>query len=302
LWVTSAGTACGIAEYTARLRCGVPFARLTATMPDLSNRGVVHVQHEPNLMDDTTLEHFTALARDRGVPVAITQHAVAGWAAMWEHNAQALVAATSGGALLLRERHPDARVVHIPLGCETWCPPRKTRRGRTIGLFGFPGWHKGFARLTEAVRGIDACDVLLVAYHPTGPASLPDWPSDVPLRWENEWIPLPEVAARLAAETDVLVFHYDEVGHRSASSAVTLGLSTGVPVLTSATDWFADLGPAVHRAGTEADTLASGLEQLLEDDDLRELTTTAAREYCVANSWSHVVARHVDLWSSLEAT
>jgi glycosyltransferase involved in cell wall biosynthesis len=187
-------------------------------------------------------------------------------------------------------------VVHIPLGCETWSLPRKRRRGRTIGCFGFPGRHKGLERLGGALRKLGGCDIVLFS-HRFDPAST--WPAELPLRVETGWLALPEVAGRLAAEADVLVFHYDEIPHASASSAVLLGLSTGVPVLASATSWFADLGAAVHRA--EPDALAAELERLLEDDDLRATTTASAREYCAEHSWSRIAARHVDLWNSIEA-
>src|SRR5438034_9449822 len=87
---------------------------------------------------------------------------------------------------------------------------------------------------------------------------------------ETDWLPLHEVAAQLAARADVLVFHYDEFEHNSASSAVLVGLSTGVPVLTSATNWFDDHGDAVYRADRNADGLAAGLARLLEDGELRD--------------------------------
>ncbi|MCU1424073.1 MAG: Spore coat polysaccharide biosynthesis protein SpsA, partial [Microbacteriaceae bacterium] len=83
------------------------------------------------------------------------------------------------------------------------------------------------------------------------------------------------------------------------SSAVLLGLSTGVPVITSDTPWFEDLGAAVYRAGRGTADLVAGLERLFDDDALRDRTTTAARAYCADNSWSRIAARHVDLWNSL---
>jgi glycosyltransferase involved in cell wall biosynthesis len=301
LWAPTAGSACGIADYTARLQRSVPAARLTVAEPTLGSTGVVHVQHEPSIIDGLKLERFTAQARARGTAVAITEHSVFDRPSPWERDARALVAATSAGAARLRARHPDLKVSHIPLGCETWTFPRKARRGRTVGFFGFPGPHKGLGRLADVLRRVPGCDLVLYA-NPSagGELTAADWPAHVPVRLQPDWIPLARVAAQLAAEADVLVFHYDEVAHVSASSAAILGLSTGVPVLTSATTWFEDLGPAVHRAGTDAAGLAAGLDLLLDDDELRARTVAAAREYCVANSWSRTGARHVELWNSLE--
>jgi|GEM_PF-871599 len=310
LWVPTLGTACGIAETTARLQRNLPSVRLTKQEPPIGVSGIVHVQHEPSIIDDRRLERFTAQARERGLAVAVTENSVFDRPSPWERNVQALVTTTTAGAALLRQRHPNLRVVVIPLGCETWAFPRKESRGRTIGFFGFPGPHKGLDRLGRAVRRLPDCEVVLYAHHPNPhPPGLADWPIDIPPRWERQWLPLPQIAAQLAAETDVLVFPYDEVAHRSASSAALVGLSTGVPVLTSDTTWFADLGPAVHRyvasggPGSSGDdsALADALEQLLDDDALRNETTAAAREYCVAHSWSRIAARHVDLWNSFES-
>ena len=302
LWVTTAGRPCGIAAYTARLQRSLPAVRVSATPPGVQRGEIVHIQHEPSIMDDQSLERFMVQARTAGTAVAITEHAVEGRLSHWERHARALVAATRAGAARLRARHPSIPVVHIPLGCETWSFPRKARRGRTIGFFGFPGGYKGYSRMVNALRLLPGCDVLMFGYGVSAHESLRAWPDDVPVHCELDWLPLPEVAAQLAARADVLVFHYDEFEHNSASSAVLVGLSTGVPVLTSATNWFDDHGDAVHRAGRDAAELAAGLERLLEDDELRDRIVTAAHEYCVNNSWARTAARHVDLWNSFEVS
>lgn len=301
MWIPTLGAACGIGESVARLHRNLPSVRVCTDEPSITSSGLVHVQHEPSIFDDRLLERFMVRAKQSHVPIVVTEHSVFDHPATWEHLAGALVTTTSAGAALLRRRHPGVRVEVIPLGCECWAPPARSTRGLTIGFFGFPGSHKGLDLLAGAARRIPGCDVVLYAHH-TGPVppALAGWPSEVPLRWERAWYPMPEIAARLASETDVLAFPYREVPHRSASSAATLGLSTGVPVLTSDTTWFADLGDAVVRVGADVDALTDGLSRLLHDDDLRERTTAAARAYCSDNSWSRVAARHVDLWNSFE--
>jgi glycosyltransferase involved in cell wall biosynthesis len=301
LWIPSLGRACGIAETTERLHRNVPSVRLTAAEPTPGSQGLVHVQHEPSIIDARQLEHFVARARSRGRAVLVTEHSVFDRPEAWEQGASALVAATTAGAAVVRRRNPTVRVEMIPLGCETWTPVRKRERGRTIGFFGFPGSHKGLHRLAAAARRIPGSEVVLYAHH-DGPAppAVAQWPGDVALRWERAWLPMPELAARLAAETDLLALPYAPVAHHSASSAVLLALSTGVPVLTSDTTWFADLGAAVHRVGDGEDELADGLARLLDDDVLRRRVTDAAREHCADHSWSRIAARHVDLWNSME--
>jgi glycosyltransferase involved in cell wall biosynthesis len=284
------------------LRRNLPSVRVCRDEPALTPPGIVHVQHEPGILDDRRLARFAAGARERRLSVVVTEHSVYDRPSVWEPLVRALVTTTIAGGRLLKRRHPGQRVEVIPLGCETWSLPRKSSRGATIGFFGFLGNHKGLGRLAAAARLIPGSEVLLLAHH-TGPvpAVIDAWPPDVPLRWERDWQSIPDIAGRLAAEADVLAFPYDEVAHRSASSAAVLGLSTGVPVLTTDTTWFADLGQAVVRVDADVPAIAGGLRRLLEDDDLRERTTLAARAHCTANSWSRIAARHVDLWNSFES-
>ena len=293
LWSPSDGTACGVAEYASRLRRACPDARLSALEPVSRAGSVVHVQHEPGILDDGRLGRFVSRAKSDGAKVVVTEHTVWPSAAPWEEQVDALVAGTAEGARRLRERYPGRRVEHIPLGCETWFPARKRGRGRTVAFFGFPAPHKGLGALAAALTTVPGGDLLIYGHAAADAA--PSWPDTVPVRWVREWLPLSRVAAALAAEADVLVFWYDELPHASASSAALLGLATGVPVLTSPTTWFADLGPAVYRPAD----LAAGLERLLDDDGLRDDVVRAARDHCDRHRWSHIAARHVDLWNSL---
>src|SRR5439155_15705724 len=114
--------------YSARLQRSLPSVRISSAAPAVQRGAIVHVQHEPSIMDDKLLERFMARARRVGTAVAVTEHAVHDRPLPWERYARALVAATSAGAARLRTRYPSIPVVHIPLGCETWSFPRKARR------------------------------------------------------------------------------------------------------------------------------------------------------------------------------
>lgn len=288
IWSPSDGTECGVAEYARRLHRALPGATLTRRA-DRRLGGVVHVQHEPGILDDESLRRMAGTGPGA---VAVTAHSVWPHRAPWENRVDALVTTTSAGARALRDRNPGIRVEHIPLGCETWRPPRKRSRGRTVAFFGFPGPHKGLGELAGAVHGLPGCDLIL---HSAGDpaASLPAMPAGT--RWERSWWPLTRITAWLAAEADALVLWYDEVPHFSASSAALIGLAAGVPVLGSPTPWFADLGPAVYRPAE----LRPGLERLLEDDELRAGLVRAGHDHCERHRWSRIADQHADLWNSL---
>ena len=298
LLVPSWGTPCGVAEYAAHLVEALPGLRVAAAAPAPGDASVLHVQHQHSLIADGDLVEVVDAARRAGVPTVVTQHTVAAWGSPWEEGADALVALSRDGADRLRARRPRARVEHIPPGCPTWFPERKARGGRVIGAFGFLAPHKGFWALLDVLRARPETELLLFS-HARQPEVAARWEAaaaGLPVRRISDYLPVHEVARRLAAEADVLAFWYDEQEHRDASFAARIGLATGVPVLTSPTSWFRDLDGTTYQPAS----LVAGIDRLLDDSALRDELTEAAREYCHANSWSRVAQRHLALWNALD--
>jgi glycosyltransferase involved in cell wall biosynthesis len=272
--------------------------RVDAEEPDLARTRVLHVQHQYGLYDEASLARSCARASQAGVPVVVTEHMVRPDAPPCERDADVLLSMSQAGVQTLRQRWPAKRVEHLPHGCATWFPRRKRRRGRVLGAFGFMGPHKGFVRMLDVLRSRD--DVRMVLY--SAAQSAEDearWSSlahGLPVRREARLLPVEEIATRLAAEADVLVFWYDEADFPSVSGAVRVGLASGVPVLTSPTTWFADLREVTYQPAD----LEQGVRHLLEDTKLRANLVEAATAYCHAHSWTRIAERHVALWRSLE--
>lgn len=118
----------------------------------------------------------------------------------------------------------------------------------------------------------------------------------VAIRRVRAYLPVEEIARRLAAEADILVFWYRQVPYAVASYAVRIGMATGVPVLTSLTNWFSDLSEVTFQSAQ----LLTGVQQLLDDTPLRERIIEQARDYCQTHTWSQVAQRHQELWRTLE--
>lgn len=300
LWAPSLGLACGVAEYTTHLVGALNVARATERVPDLREVRVLHVQHEGGIFDDAELTRHLQEARRCRIPVAVTEHSIGPTAHAWERDTDVLISLTEQGASQLRRRWPGHRVEHIPHGCPTWFPPRKPSTGRTIGAFGFLQPYKGFWQLLDALRALPGSDLLLFSH-----AKCPDlerrWAeaaSGLPVRHVAEFLPSAEIAHRLAAEADILVFWYEDAPLASASGAIRVGLATGVPVLASPTNWFSDLTDATY----QPDNLIEGARRLLEDEPLRQRLSAAARAYCGLNSWPRIAERHRVLWQTLEST
>jgi glycosyltransferase involved in cell wall biosynthesis len=296
--VPSWQTACGIAEYTKHLAENMMGVTVASRSPELTSARLLHIQHEPSLFNDAALTAEVRKARAHRVPVVITEHAVGHEFAVWEGEADALIALTETGAQRLRARCPAKRVEYLPHGCPTWFPPRKKKRERVIGAFGFLAPNKGFWRLLEVLRALPDTELVLVS-HAKYPAMEVRWAKAVaglPVRHYKDFLPIAEAARLLASETDILVYWYDDINHASASGAVRVGLATGVPVLASPTTWFEELRDVTF----QPPDLVAGIKCLLDDPALGQELTAAARDYCHENSWQRTAERHLALWQSLE--
>jgi glycosyltransferase involved in cell wall biosynthesis len=300
MWVPSWGERCGIAEYASHLAASLPGMRVTRTVPDLRAVRVLHVEHEPSLVSDTDLQRTVQEAAARGIPVSVNQHAVLRTARAWERDADLLLTTNPAGAALLRERWPSKWVEHVPHGCPTWFPPRKRERGRVIGAFGFLAAHKGFWELLEALRVLRGAELVLYSYAkgPQEELAFEEAAEGLPVRRISSFLPEEEIARRLAAEADALVFWYRPTAWASTSGAARVGLATGVPVLTSASPLFSDLRDVTY----QPDNLIDGVERLFADDALRRRLIDAARRFCHEHSWPRTAERHRALWRTLERT
>lgn len=297
LCVPSWRSACGIAEYSAHLAAAVGNIAVSADIPDMRGVRVLHIQHEHSLWNGADLLQAVFAARGANVPVVITEHAVDHLPRPWEDQADVLIAHTPEGVRRLRKRWPHQRVEHIPHGCPEWFPPRKPTRGRTIGVFGFLERHKGFWRLLDVLTALPGSELLMFS-HARDPALAAQWEQDargLAVRRCSDFLPAGEVARRLAAEADVLVFWYDQVQTASASGAVRIGLASGVPVLTAPVNWFQD----VRETTFQPDDLLQGVERLLTDTSLRNRLAEAAASFCHRHSWSRTASRHRELWRKL---
>jgi glycosyltransferase involved in cell wall biosynthesis len=298
LWVPSWKSPCGIAEYTAHLVENMSNVRVTNHPPDLTGVRLLHIQHENCLLKDPEISHVVREAHIRHIPVIVTEHSLQSAIQAWEGDADVLVTHTTQGADHLRSHWPAKCIEHIPHGCPTWFPPRKTRRGRVIGAFGFLERHKGFRCLLDLLRVMPDTELLMFS-HAKSPELDAQWEANaqgLPVRRIKDFLSSAEAARRLAAEADILVYWYNDIDLAPASGAVRVGLATGVPVLTSPTRWFADLQEATY----QPQNLIVGVQRLFEDVSLRERLTASAREYCHENSWSRTAERHLALWRRFE--
>jgi glycosyltransferase involved in cell wall biosynthesis len=297
VWVPSWKTHCGISEYTAHLQEHLSNIRITGSPPDPYGSELIHIQHEHSLFDDAQLTEQIRRFRKLNLDTIVTEHAVLDRPAEWEKESDILVALTPDGTEMLRKRWPGKRIEHIPHGCPTWFPPRKKSVGKVIGTFGFLEHYKGFWKLLEVLRELEGSELLMFSYAKSAQIEA-EWnlaSRGLPVQRIADFLPAREIARRLASRADILVFWYDDKPLLSVSGAVRVGLATGVPVLVSSSKWFWDVKEATY----QPDNLVEGIRRLIEDRDLRNQLSEAARDFCFENSWENIARRHVELWQSL---
>src|SRR5262249_13034366 len=91
--------------------------------------------------------------------------------------------------------------------------------GRVIGAFGFLAQYKGFWKLLDIVRETPGAELVLYSHAKSEPleASWREAAKNLPVRRIEDYLPAEEIARRLAAEADILVYWYSETSTISAS-------------------------------------------------------------------------------------
>jgi glycosyltransferase involved in cell wall biosynthesis len=295
------GPADGLAgPYAAALAASLPSVRIVTGPPDLASTRLLQIEHEPDRFDETLLTRQVQQAAAAGVPVVVTEHVVGQEAGAWERDADVLAALTAPEAAVLQARWAGKRVELLPAGCP---PPAATARagpGPVVGVFGPGGDRDGCWALLLGLTGLPGAELLVLGPpgRPEQERRLQEEAAGLLVRRER---PPPEpgaLAPWLAARTDALVFWPDEpdpLAVAAATRAVRAGLASGVPTITPATAWFADVAEATH----QPEHPVEGVHRVLADPPLRDRLAAAARDYCRQWSWSQVAKRHLSLWRSL---
>lgn len=277
--------------YAAQLAAVTAFARLHEQPCAAWRAQTLHVQHSPNAVDEVELAQQLQRARQKGIPVLVTEHAVAETAAAWEQQADVLVASTRRGVERLKARWPHKQVELLLPGCHPWRPARRPRRGRTLAVIGQPALKQGLSPLLAALRAHSGTELLVFTPSPPCEQEL----QALPVRWTA----LPSADAglleQLGTAADVVVFWYDDSPYVSTSYFARIALASGVPVLSSRAAVFADLAGAVF----QPEDLAAGLEELLTHPALGVELADAARAYCEKTPWKQVAEQHLALWRML---
>lgn len=168
-----------------------------------------------------------------------------------------------------------------------------------VGCFGFFFAHKGIHSLIESIallRGrwpkirlrlanaafprVDSQSELRRCHETATRLGLLDC-----IEWHTDFLEEDTVIA-LLAQTDLIVLPYADTPE-SASGALRVALASGVPVATSGAGIFDEAEGAVRRLpGSSPAQLASSLDAILRDHDLRSEIVRSAAQWLYCRRWS----------------
>lgn len=331
--VTSWGRPCGVAEYTRSLVEGMTvLGHHAVVVGDLGqaartihehNLNLVHVQYEYSLYDPL---HLRAVLKDLqrcNVRLVATAHSFLPH--LGDHNLafrQIFLRTVVHSEEMRREMAasgiPVDRLQVIPMGARKHpLSPREEVRlalglgqGPVLGYFGFAYPHKGIQNLAlaaESLRerypGLRCLILASAAPNPTSRQAFQEVHAMLDARGlgdvvkvEDRYLPEAEVVRQLSA-SDLVVLPYAEYPAHQISAAVRTAMAAGRPVITTRTIPFSDLNDEVYKVpDNRPETIARGVQEVLENHTLQEALVSAAFRYLGENTWPKVAARHLHLY------
>lgn len=111
VWCPSAGTPCGIAEYTRSWTAHTARCRVANQAAPTVN-SVLHLEHHTGIVNDEEVLQVVRRCRQRNTHVSITMHTVEECPRSFEEEADVLIALHPKGAERLQHRHAGKQVVY----------------------------------------------------------------------------------------------------------------------------------------------------------------------------------------------
>ena len=304
LWTPTLNTRCGISEYTQYLGQYAD-AELWSNLEDHSGPftdGLVHIQHEHGYFNAPYRLTAYMLRKCPTIPWIVTEHTVRRGTSpeAFELHADTIVVHTASQYRIVKRR-ATVPVVRIPHGVfDLNVAPKERSDSFVIGAFGFMTRTKGFHKLVDFIESHPKYRLLLLSslqVQGTFQKKLQKRIKTIPnIIHNSNFLHQDQILETIRNEMDALVYWYSEPSGRvlSASGAINLGLSTGVPILGTHTSWFKDL-PVLTDSSLE-----NGIKRLFIDKEIYREQSERQLEYAHQNSWRVTAQRHEDLWRELK--
>lgn len=300
----------GVDVYIVRLkRLGLKTIQYFETLATrrIPEVDVIHVQHEYGLYKGGEGAFFSRLRQRSGTtPIVTTMHGVAS-------PIPDEIVSNNSDAVIVHNEFCRERFIHdctvIPHGvhpAET-LPMEEAKEklgleGPVVTVFGFIGPYKGYE---EAIRtiGLEFPDVTLLAaggWHVDLETTyiqkmkmVADQIAPGQVKWTG-WIEAEDLPAVFGSSDVVLYCNR----YATESGALLTSIGYGRCVLARAIPMVREKEGTVKTFKTDAE-LILGLEELLQNPELRAGYEEGARKYAREHSWDRIAEKHMDLYGEL---
>jgi len=276
MFCKSAGTKCGIADYSTALYTGfnenpthLANSLLAGnesiyynTVLDKYDVNIVHVQLEYQFMSPKRLEILAKYCKDANMKLVVTMHTVNPRA--WDYhevlirnNVNIIVSSPIMRDVLINccgFSKDNNKITVIPMGIkpDECIKPEKKLEKPTIGFFGFCYFHKGVDKLAYYAKNRPDVDFLVFSTKPDNDSGYFVRCKELVKRldisnfnWVEDYLPENEIVKKLS-ETTAIFLPYSEYGGYGVSAAIRTCLKAGTPIMTLKNSFFMDV---VHYEG-----------------------------------------------------
>jgi len=324
---SSLGLPCGIGNYTDDLAKALDknganilltnniknFRSIEAFKPDL-----VNIQFEYSLYHIHELNRFLNRLRRMKITSAITMHGWSDWSVedndIIEHKVDKIIVSNLRlkRRLIERGNSPD-KIIIIPMGFRNFKLEdrdkvrerlRVDKDRKMVGMYGFFETWKGFDKGVKAIGILqkEYPDIsLLIRSFSKGyeMAKTAEKSFEAVVKEEGVevievggrgmYLPLDKIASALHA-CNALLYPYQELFTYSSSAAIRDGISSFVPIASSAISFFEDIpDDCVLKVKTNNPReIAIAISEIFEREDLREQMVTKQKELVERYSWNNI--------------
>lgn len=327
---------CGISEYTRSLTdalkkegCNI---RIVKNVVDLLETGnitetdIVHLQYEYSLFAFQELQNIITQLRSKRISFLITAHSYTQQLPVYNdllkevtplivHSTHIAEKMSSEGwnSKALRVINMGVDNVYQNSNINKMKQELKINGNPCIGFFGFMHWYKGIFPLLEAVEKLKKTNPQIKCYMFSGLSEnegshkyyklfqkkLKIFNIDNNIILNMDFLPS-ELLIKQLSLMDINILPYVDFNYYATSAAVRILLSAGKPIITSNSNFFADLQHEVLKiAGVSSKSIANAVSYLHKNVELQEHLRKKGEDYVKAHSWKICAQKHLEVYKEL---
>lgn len=327
---------CGISEYTRSLTdalknegCNVEVVKdilLLLEKGDITEEKIIHLQYEYSLFTYPVIQKIITHLHSKNIPFLITAHSYTQELAVYNNLLKEIKPLIVHNTHIAKKMSCDGwnskNLRVIPMGVDDIYQHSNSSKGRQelkisgdpcIGFFGFMHWYKGILHLLEAVDIIKKHKPLVKCYmfsslsenegsqkfYKLFQTKLKKLKINNNIYLNTEYLPKEELIKHLSL-MDVNILPYVDSNYYASSAAVRMLLSAGKPVITSNSNFFADLQDGVYKINeVSSQCIADAICYVHNNLELQESLLKKGENHVKSHPWKVCAQQHIGIYEEV---